>query len=128
MPAASKRFSVSGHSLQAGSPLIQPRQTPHHSRRSKTLHNFAPSSTPALHEIGRTAVDPSHTGRAFRDRFKLQQMPYMEFYQGLRERNWTSPWYKADAAPWRVQIYQDSGRLLAPAFSGYRRAALRLGL
>lgn len=49
-------------------------------------------------------------------------MPYMEFYQGLRERNWTSDWYQQDAPPWRVQIFQDSGRFMAPAFSGYRCA------
>ena len=56
----------------------------------------------------------------------LQQMPYMEFYQGLRERNWTSPWYQQEAQPWKVQIFQDSGRFMAPCFPGYR-CALTLG-
>ena len=56
-------------------------------------------------------------------RCRLEQMPYMEFYQGLRERNWTSPWYKADAPPWRLQLFQDSGRFMAPAFPGYRCTA-----
>ena len=46
----------------------------------------------------------------------------MEFYQGLRERNWTSPWYKEDAQPWRVQFFTDSGRFMAPAYPGYRCA------
>lgn len=53
-------------------------------------------------------------------RYRLEQMPYMEFYQGLRERNWTSQWYRDDAPPWRVQFFQDSGRFMAPAFPGYR--------
>ena len=55
-------------------------------------------------------------------RFRLEQMPYMEFYHGLRERNWTSPWYKEDATPWRVQFFQDSGRFMAPSYPGYRCA------
>lgn len=52
-------------------------------------------------------------------------MSYMEFFQGLRERNWTSEWYKEEAAPWKVEIFQDSGRFLAPAFPGYRCAVAR---
>lgn len=51
-------------------------------------------------------------------------MSYMEFFQGLRERNWTSEWYKKEAAPWKVQIFQDSGRFMAPAFPGYRCAVV----
>ena len=57
-------------------------------------------------------------------RYRLEQMPFMEFYQGLRERNWTSPWYKEDAAPWRVQFFQDSGRFMAPSYPGYRSATM----
>ena len=53
-------------------------------------------------------------------RFRLEQMPFMEFYHGLRERNWTSPWYKEDATPWRVQFFADSGRFMAPSYPGYR--------
>ncbi len=53
---------------------------------------------------------------------KMQQMPYIEFYQGLRERNWTSEHYKPDAPLWRIQFFEDSGRFLRPAFSGLRWA------
>ncbi len=73
---------------------------------------------------------PAGTGRKYKaerstrlhdcGRYRLEQMPFMEFYQGLRERNWTSPWYKEDAAPWRVQFFQDSGRFMAPSYPGYR--------
>jgi hypothetical protein len=51
---------------------------------------------------------------------KVQQMPYAEFYQGLRERNWTNPAYDANAPPWNVQLFQDSGRFLRPSFEGFR--------
>lgn len=40
--------------------------------------------------------------------------------QGLRERNWTSPYFKADSQPWKVEIYEDSGRLLEPSWLGFR--------
>ena len=51
---------------------------------------------------------------------KLQQMPFAEFYQGLRERNWTNAAYDANAPPWSVQLFQDSGRFLRPSFDGFR--------
>ncbi|GAB4820037.1 hypothetical protein N2152v2_007083, partial [Parachlorella kessleri] len=38
---------------------------------------------------------------------KMAEMPFMEFYQGLRQRNWTSPHYDAQAEPWTVQFYKD---------------------
>lgn len=44
----------------------------------------------------------------------------MEFYQGLRERNWTSKHYDPDAEPWSLAFFRDSGRFLRPTFSGYR--------
>lgn len=40
--------------------------------------------------------------------------------QGLRERNWTSPYYREQSQPWKIEIYEDSGRLLAPSWSGFR--------
>jgi hypothetical protein len=52
--------------------------------------------------------------------YKLEQMPYMEFYQGLRERNWTSPSYNPNAEPWKVQFFKDSGRFMRPSFMGFR--------
>ena len=53
---------------------------------------------------------------------KLQQMPFAEFYQGLRQRNWTSAAYDPNAPPWSVQLFQDSGRFLRPSFEGFRHA------
>ena len=44
----------------------------------------------------------------------------MEFYQGLRERNWTSKHYDPDAQPWQIQFFRDSGRFMRPSFDGYR--------
>jgi hypothetical protein len=37
----------------------------------------------------------------------LPQMPYMEFYQGLRERNWTTKYYNQAAEKWSLQFFQD---------------------
>ena len=51
---------------------------------------------------------------------KLPEMTYMEFYQGLRKRNWTSKYYDPDAEPWSLQFFRDSGRFLRPAFGGFR--------
>lgn len=51
---------------------------------------------------------------------KLPQMPFAEFYQGLRERNWTNLAYDANAPVWNIQFFQDSGRFLRPCFDGFR--------
>lgn len=56
---------------------------------------------------------------------KLQQMPFGEFYQGLRERNWTHPAYRPNAPRWNLQFFQDSGRFLRPSFDGFRRVSAR---
>ena len=40
--------------------------------------------------------------------------------QGLRERNWTSEHFRPGSPPWRVQFYEDSGRLLQPSWPGFR--------
>ena len=40
--------------------------------------------------------------------------------QGLRERNWTSRHFRESSEPWKIEIYEDSGRLLAPSWSGFR--------
>ena len=37
----------------------------------------------------------------------LPQMPFMQFYHGLRQRNWTSPYYTPAAAKWDLQFFQD---------------------
>jgi cell division protease FtsH len=50
----------------------------------------------------------------------LPQMPYMRFFQGLRERNWTGPHYDPDAPAWDLQFFADSGRFMRPSFEGYR--------
>ena len=45
--------------------------------------------------------------------------------QGLRERNWTSQYFRKDSEPWKIEIYEDSGRLLAPSWSGFRATVTR---
>ena len=55
----------------------------------------------------------------------LPRMSYMEFYQGLRRRNWTSPHYDAAAEPWDIQFFRDSGRFMRPSFAGYRALVTR---
>ena len=45
--------------------------------------------------------------------------------QGLRERNWTSPHYREQSEPWKIEIYEDSGRLLAPSWGGFRATVAR---
>jgi len=40
--------------------------------------------------------------------------------QGLRERNWTSPYYNSAAEPWKVEMFQDAGRFLLPSWPGFR--------
>mmetsp|Transcript_16982 Transcript_16982/g.42620 ORF Transcript_16982/g.42620 Transcript_16982/m.42620 type:complete len:855 (+) Transcript_16982:187-2751(+) len=52
--------------------------------------------------------------------YKLDQISIIELMRGLRERNWTNPLFKPDAEPWHIEFFQDSGRFLAPSFSGYR--------
>ncbi|EFN51285.1 hypothetical protein CHLNCDRAFT_141222 [Chlorella variabilis] len=58
---------------------------------------------------------------------RLPQMPYMEFYQGLRERNWTTKHYNPAAEKWDLQFFQDSGRFLRPGFDGYRVLVTKAG-
>ena len=36
---------------------------------------------------------------------KLPQMSFMEFYAGLRERNWTSEFYNPDASKWGRSVF-----------------------
>ena len=36
------------------------------------------------------------------------------FAQGLRERNWTSEYYNEGSEPWKIEVFEDSGRLLQP--------------
>lgn len=50
----------------------------------------------------------------------MPQMPYMEFYHGLRQRNWTSSYHDATAEPWNLKFFRDSGRLLRPVWRGFR--------
>ena len=50
----------------------------------------------------------------------MPQMSYMEFYHGLRQRNWTSSYHDATAEPWNLKFFRDSGRLLRPVWRGFR--------
>lgn len=43
---------------------------------------------------------------------KVSKMSYFEFYNGLKERNWTSRFYFENAEPWSVVFFRDSGRFL----------------
>ena len=51
---------------------------------------------------------------------KLPQMPANVFLHGLRERNWTSPYYNPNASKWTLQLWQDHGRYFSFGFHGYR--------
>lgn len=64
--------------------------------------------------LGNVNYDPEPNWNA------LPQMPYMEFYHGLRQRNWTSPYHDPQAQPWDLRFYKDSGRFLNSSFPGYR--------
>lgn len=50
----------------------------------------------------------------------LPRTEYMEFYHGLRQRNWTSKYHDPTAQPWNLKFFKDSGRLLVPSYPGYR--------
>ncbi|KAL3161042.1 hypothetical protein ABBQ38_009425 [Trebouxia sp. C0009 RCD-2024] len=50
----------------------------------------------------------------------MTQMPYMEFYDGLRQRNWTSPYHNPQAESWDLKFFRDSGRLFRPSWPGFR--------
>ncbi|CAD7703964.1 unnamed protein product [Ostreobium quekettii] len=51
---------------------------------------------------------------------ELPQMPFMEFYRGLLERNWVNELYNPQAEPWKLEFFKDSGRIFRTSFSGYR--------
>jgi hypothetical protein len=51
---------------------------------------------------------------------KLDEMPCNLFLQGLRERNWTSPFYDPEASKWQLEIWKDAGRFMMPSYPGYR--------
>ncbi|KAK9848832.1 hypothetical protein WJX84_007112, partial [Apatococcus fuscideae] len=55
----------------------------------------------------------------------LPQMTFMEFYQGLRERNWTCKYFNPEAERWQVQFFEDQGRFLRDSFHGYRALVTR---
>lgn len=48
------------------------------------------------------------------------KMSRMEFYHGLRQRNWKSEYFNPESDPWRLQFFVDSGRLFRPSYSGYK--------
>lgn len=51
---------------------------------------------------------------------ELPFMPYMELFDGLQRRNWTSHRYDPTLPKWEVKFYKDGGRLLRPGFYGWR--------
>ncbi|CAG9464039.1 unnamed protein product [Pedinophyceae sp. YPF-701] len=51
---------------------------------------------------------------------RIPQMSITELMKGLKERNWTSKYYKPDAQPWELEFFECAGRFLRPAFSGFR--------
>mmetsp|Transcript_8886 Transcript_8886/g.54648 ORF Transcript_8886/g.54648 Transcript_8886/m.54648 type:complete len:243 (+) Transcript_8886:365-1093(+) len=62
--------------------------------------------------FGQPAVEP--------DWKNLPRMPFMEFYQGLRERNWTSEYFVESSEPWKVDVFRDGGRSWKSSFWGKR--------
>jgi hypothetical protein len=77
----------------------------------ETQHVFVPP-----HVLGDTynTVEPEPAWKS------LPEMPCNLFLHGLRERNWTSPFYNPDASKWNIEIWKDSGRFMMPSYPGYR--------
>ena len=46
----------------------------------------------------------------------MRRMPYMEFYHGIRQRNWTSSFYDPNAEPWHVEVFMDGGPRFGTSF------------
>eukprot|EP00884_Botryococcus_braunii_P017856 jgi/Botrbrau1/4754/Bobra.0137s0026.1 len=69
-------------------------------------------------------IPPEVVGEAFVEEEpkwdKLESLPIQQFIHGLRQRNWTSEFYDPAAVPWRIEMYQDAGRLLRPSWPGFR--------
>ncbi|KAK9817111.1 hypothetical protein WJX72_009705 [[Myrmecia] bisecta] len=86
--------------------------------RDKTLHAEERAWIPPQ-VLGSTSYMPEPKWHA------LPQMSFMEFYQGLRERNWTSEHYKATSEPWKISFFRDSGRLMRPSWEGFRAFVTR---
>ena len=81
----------------------------------KAVYDFVPYEVLGVESSGReTGYNPEPKWE------DVEQMSFMEFYSGLRERNWTSTFYNPDAEPWALEFFQDSGRFLRPSFCGYR--------
>lgn len=50
----------------------------------------------------------------------LPFMPFMELFDGLQRRNWTSPRHDPALPKWELRFFKDGGRLLRPGFYGWR--------
>lgn len=58
---------------------------------------------------------------------ELEEIPYMQFYKGIEERNWRSDFFRPSSTPWKVCFFEDSGRLFRPTFPGFRALILEKG-
>lgn len=57
----------------------------------------------------------------------LEEIPFMQLYKGVEERNWRSPFYDPNAKPWQILFFEDCGRLFRPSFNGYRAVIVEEG-
>lgn len=51
---------------------------------------------------------------------ELKEISFMQFYKGIEERNWRSPFFKPASRKWKIQFFEDCGRLFRPSYLGYR--------
>ena len=58
---------------------------------------------------------------------RMKEIPFMQLYKGVEERNWRSPLFNPDAAEWKILFFEDRGRLFRPSFNGYRAVVQEKG-
>lgn len=51
---------------------------------------------------------------------EMEEIPFMQLYKGIEQRNWRSEFYDPDSTPWRISFFEDCGRLFRPSFKGFR--------
>lgn len=106
-----KRIKKNGPTLEDVTIQINVTNVDSEGNPQESQHVFVPP-----HVLGDTfnTVDPEP---AWTD---LPEMPCNLFLHGLRERNWTSPFYNAEASRWHIEIWKDGGRFMMPSYPGYR--------
>ncbi|MEW5314131.1 MAG: hypothetical protein WDW38_005651 [Sanguina aurantia] len=93
-------------------------QLPHQPQDATTaaIFNYIPLSVLGDYS---TAKEPNW--------LKVPQLNFFEFYQGLRERNWTSPHFGASSPPWQLQFFQCGYSGDISGWSGWRALVTKPG-